>query len=392
MKWGQSLALGLMAGMVASGVSTAQTKASPSCVVGDQALAQGQPRLALTEYQKCLAESPPSFELLSNVGMVHARLNEFDQAIQFYIQALALDPGNPAVRMNLGLAYLKTNRPDRAAKEFARSLMADPNNNRALELLAVSHFQAKQFELAAYEAELVLKTDPKEDSALLVLGSSLLRLGMYKEAIPLIYSSIQNNNTANAHVVLGQAFLGIKAYAQALKEFQEAQKLQPDFDGLHSQMGTAYAGLGSTNLAMAEYEKELVKHPDDFDANYALGRLNRLSNNTDAALKYLAKADGLRPGNPSVGYEYAVLAIGDKDYAKAEALLLKILQQVPDYLDAHVLLAQVYFHMHRTQDGMREKALVDAMKSAEQSRLDAEGKARQEALQQKGKPQSSSQP
>jgi len=372
--------------LVASGgLMAAQTKEPPSCVIGDQALAQGQPQLALEQYQKCLPEAPPSFQTLSNMGMAYAGVKQFDQAIQFYGQALALDTGNPQVRLNLGLAYLKTNQPDKAAREFARALMADPANTQALELLAVCHFQLKDFELAAYEISQVLKAHPDEGSASFLLGSSLLRLGLYRQAIPLIYSSIQNGNSPEAHLVLGQALVGVKAYAPALKEFQQAVSTAPDLEGIHSELGTAYAGLGQTDKAIAEYEKEIEKHPDDFDANYSLGRLNRLSNNLDVARKYLAKAESLRPGNASTAFEYAVLAMQAGEYAKAESLLLNIVRELPDYLDAHVLLAEVYFHMHRTTDGMREKALVDAIKNAEQARLDAEGKELQEAYQNRAK-------
>ncbi len=373
-------------------LAAAQTNEPPPCVVADQALAQGQPQLALEEYQKCLPQGPPTVKTLSNIGMTYAALNQFDQAVRFYSQALALDAGNPPIRFNLGLAYLKTNRPEQATREFARALMADPNNLRALELLAVCHFQLKDFELAAYEAEQVLNAEPNEKSATFLLGSSLLHLGIYKQAIPLIYSSIENSNSAEAHVVMGQAFLGVKVYGQALKEFQQAESLAPDLEDIHTELGTAHAGLGETDKAIAEFEKELEKHPDNFEANYFLGRLNRLSNNMDAARKYLAKADSLRAGDPSTAYEYAVLAMQANDYAKAESLLLSILQKLPDYLDAHVLLAEVYFHLHRTDDGKREKALVDAMKNAEQARLNEEGKTLQEAYQKKDKPNSSPHP
>jgi len=226
----------------AVGLRAAQnSQEPPSCVIGDQALAQGQAQLAVEQYQKCLPQAQPSFKTLSNLGMAYAGLNQFDQAIHYYGQALALDSGNPPVRFNLGLAYLKSNQPEQAAREFARSLMSDPNNVRALELLAVCHFQMKDFELAAYEAEQVLKVEPQENSASFLLGSSLLRLGAYEEAIRLIYSSIEKADSPNAHVVLGQALLGVKAYAQALKEFQKAESMAPNLEGIHSQLGTAVA-------------------------------------------------------------------------------------------------------------------------------------------------------
>src|SRR5579863_5426597 len=135
--------LAFAGGLLAAG----QTTEPPTCVIGDQALAQGQPQLAVEQYQQCLPQAQPSFKTLSNLGMAYAGLNQFDQAIRYYGQALALDSGNPPIRFNLALAYLKSNRPEEAAREFARSLMGDPNNMRALELLAVCHFQMKEFEL-----------------------------------------------------------------------------------------------------------------------------------------------------------------------------------------------------------------------------------------------------
>ncbi len=370
----------------------AETKDPPSCVIGDHALAQGQPQLALEEYKKCITESAPSLKSLSNLGMTYAQLNQFDQAIQSYQQALAFDANNPPIRLNLGLAYLKTNRPEQAAKQFARSLMADPSNLRALELLAICHLQMKEFELAGYEAEQVLNADPKESSAAFLLGSSLLNLGDYHRAIPLIYSSVGKSESPNAHLVLGEAFLGVRAFSQALKEFEQAERLAPDLEGIHSKLGSAYAGLGDSNKALAEFHKELEKNPNNFDANFYVGRLNRLANNMDEARKYLTKAETLRPGDPPIAYEFAVLAMQDKDYAKAETLLRKILQAKPDYVDAHVLLAEVYFKTHRTAEGQREKALVDAMKSAEQERLNAQGKALQQAYEDSKKQNSSPHP
>jgi tetratricopeptide (TPR) repeat protein len=367
----------------------AEAKEPPACVIGDQALAQGQPGLAVTQYQRCLANTTPTFQILSNIGMAYAQSGQFEQAVQLYTQALAFDPQNPPILLNLGLAYLKSNHVPEAARAFARSLMGDPSNMRALELLAVCHYQMKEYALAAYEAEQVLKSKPKEDSASFLLGSSLLRLGIYRQALTLLYSSVESSKSADAHMVLGQAFLGIKVYGEALKQFQEAETLNPKLDGIHANLATAMAGQGETGKAIAEYKLELAKHPENFEANYMLGRLDRLSNNMAEARKYLDKANSLRPGDPSVNYEYAVLAMQSKDYAKAASLLENIVQQEPDYLDAHVLLAEVYFHMHKKQEGMREKALVDAMKNAQDARYKAEGKAMQEAYTSKN-PSSSS--
>ncbi len=358
--------------------ASAQTKVPDVCATANQLLAQHDYQGAAAQYEACLRAAPPTFELFSNLGIAYAGQNQFEQAIRAYTQALALNPDSPPLHLNLGLAYLKTGRTAQAAEEFARAEMGDLENLQAEELLAFCHYQLGQYALAGVEAERVLKARPDEASANFLLGSSYFKMGRYKQAIPLLYFSVQKTSTADTHSVLGQAFLGVKAYRQALNEFEKAQQLSPEMPGIHAELGEAYAGLGQTDKAIAEFERELAKDPKNFEATYYLGRLKRLASDYEAARKYLARADELHPNTPSVQYEYAVLAIQDKDYARAEALLRKILAELPGYTDAHVLLSEVYFKTHRAEEGRREKALVDAMRKIEQAETDAEGKALQE--------------
>jgi tetratricopeptide (TPR) repeat protein len=372
--------LGIIAVLTASfGQASAQKPAEDVCRAANQALAQHQFEAARTGYEACLKQTPPSFENLSNLGMTYAQLGHFDQAIAIYNQALALDPGNPTLHMNMGLAYMKAGRAAEATAEFARTLMVDLNNPKAEELLAFSHYQNKQYELAAVEAERVCSAKPDEASAEFLLGSAYLKLGLFRQAIPFLYDAAQKTNSAGARVVLGEAFLGVKAYKEALAEFNKALAAAPETPGLHADLGTTYAGLGRTSDAVAEYQKELARDPNNFEADYYLGRLKRLGGEPEESKRLLTKAEQLRPGDPSVGYEYAVFAMEAKDYARAEALLRSILQRLPAYMDAHVLLTEVYFKTKRPDDARREKAIVEALRQADQERVIAEGKAIEEA-------------
>ena len=384
----RAIELGTALVLVASSAQAiVQQKATEDpCQAANRALAEHRYETARLQYETCLKQAVPSIENLSNLGMAYAQLGQFDQAIKTYHQALALDPGNPALRMNLGLAYLKSGRTAEAKVEFARTLMADLNNAKAQELLALCHYQSKEFELAALEAERALSARPEEDSTAFLLGSAYLKLGLYREAIPLLYGAAQKTKSPETRLVLGEAFLGVKAYSSALKEFLAAEAASPETPGLHNDLGTAYAGLGQPDKAQAEFETQLAATPNDFEANYYLGRLKRLANDPEAAKQFLAKADRGRPGDPSVAYEYASFAMQDKNYARAEELLRGVLDKVPTYTDAHVLLAEAYYKLRRPDDARREKAIAEALGQAEQARVVAEGKAIEEARRHQGPP------
>jgi len=354
--------------------SAAQGQEPPACVLGNQALAQKQPDLAEIEYNKCLSKDPPTFKVLSNLGIAYAQQKKFPQAIQAYGQALALDPDNAPILTNLGLAYLKSNRPKEAAEQFARSLITDPHDAKTLELLAYAHFALGDYALAGYEAGVVHQASPGEASAAYILGASYMRMGMYVQAIPLIDSSLSQVESADAYTVLGEALLGVKNWQGALEAFRKAEKMDPTLPGLYADLGTGLAAMAELDEAKAAFLKELARDPDNFKANYMLGQLDRVQGDNADALKYLDKANKLQSGNPGPAYELSVLATQNQDYQKAEAILEGILEKSPSFTDGHVLLAQVYFRLHKTQEAMRERAIAAALQEADHARLIAEGR------------------
>jgi tetratricopeptide (TPR) repeat protein len=348
---------------------------SRACALGDQALAQKEPYFAVIEYNKCLSKNPPTFMMLSNLGIAYAQQKRFPEAIQAYGQALALDPDNATVRINLGLAYMKTDRPKEASAEFARSLMANPHDAKALELLAYAHFALGEFALAGYEAGVVYQASPGDPSAAYILGASYLRLGMNVQAIPLIESSLAQVKSAEAYMVLGEALLAVKNGPAALEAFRKAEKMNPSLPGLYADLGAGLGAMAELDEAKAAFLKELARDPDDFKANFLLGQWERHRGDNAEALKYLEKASKLQPDNPNPAYELSVLASESQDYQKAEEILESILKRLPSFTDGHVLLAQVYSRLHKTQESARERAIAAALQEADHARLEAEGRS-----------------
>ncbi|MGD0697824.1 MAG: tetratricopeptide repeat protein [Terriglobia bacterium] len=359
--------------LVASLALAGSSSEPPGCILGDQALAGKQPDLAVIEYNRCLSKNPPTFKILSNLGIAYAQQNQFSEAIQAYVQALALEPDNAIVRENLGLAYMKTNRPKEAAEQFARSLMADSGNGKTLELLAYCHLKLGEYALAAYEAGLVHQASPGDPSAAYILGVSYMQLGMYVQAIPLVVNSLSRAKSAEAYMTLGEAWLGVRNSPKALEAFQNAEKMDPKLPGVYADLGEALTDLGEMEEAKAAYLKELARDPGNFKANYMLGQLDRLIGNDAEAGKYLEKANELQPGAAGPAYELAALAMQEQDYQKAERILESVVQQLPSFTNAHVLLAQAYSRLHKTEQSTRERAIAAALQKADHARLQAEG-------------------
>jgi len=186
-------------------------------------------------------------------------------------------------------------------------------------------------------------------------------------------NSLSQAKSADAYMTLGEAWLGVRNWPAARDAFQKAVAMDPTLPGIYAALGEAQAFLGEMDQAKASYLRELARDPENFRVNYLLGQLDRLLGNQAEAEKYLDKAIQLQPGATGPAYELATLAMGEQDYQKAEGILESIVQKAPSFTNAHVLLAQAYSRLHKTEQSTRERAIAAALQKADHDRLEAEG-------------------
>jgi len=126
------------------------------------------------------------------------------------------------------------------------------------------------------EAELRLQTytsaHPGAWKAYYLLGYVQFRQHKLRESVNAVAKSLELNvNNAEAHMLLGREFCIIGRTDVAMREFEEALRLEPDAAGVHYNIGRVYAMQDDFPKARIELEKAVRIDPNYMEAYNALG-------------------------------------------------------------------------------------------------------------------------
>lgn len=330
---------------------------------------------AIKQYQAFLAERPDRTDARSNLGAALARLGRFQEAIEQYNRALLLDGNNPGIRFNLAVAYYKSARVVSASKELEKVIALQPENPNATLLLGDCYLQMGEFAkiialLTPYETKF-----PDNKALAYLLGTALLREKQVEKGQRQIEKIMRDGDSAEARMMIGTTHLMSADYTNALKEFAAAAKLNPKLPTVHSYYGRALVMTGNSDLAKEEFRLELENNPNDFDANLQTGVILKQDQNPEEALKYFRRALLVRPGEPNARFYIESIRVGQGKFQEALPELEKLVKDAPDFVEAHVMLATVYYRLKRKADGDREQAIVN--------KINAERQAKQPGAQEK---------
>jgi tetratricopeptide (TPR) repeat protein len=145
--------------------------------------------------------------------------------------------------------------------------------------------------------------------------------------------------------------------------------LNPKLPDIYAFLGLAHKESGDLQAARADFQKELQQNPNEFESNLNLAVLLKEDQDYDRARKLLERALRVRPGNAAALYQLAAIDLAAGKLDQARAGLEHIISKEPEFLEAHISLAQVYYRLKRKQDGDREKALVQKL-TAERDQKD----------------------
>ena len=149
-------------------------------------------------------------------------------------------------------------------------------------------------------------------------------------------------------------------YAEAIDEYTNAIRLNPDYASAYNNRGVVYGNLGEPEKEMADYTKAIELIP-----NYALAYFNRGNlcynqGETEKAMADYTKAIELIPDYADAYFNRGVLYDDLGETEKAMADYKKAIELKPDHAYAYNNRGDLYFKRDE-----REKAMADFSKAIE---------------------------
>jgi tetratricopeptide (TPR) repeat protein len=338
----------------------------------------GDYQTAIENYRKALAIKPGLTEARANLGVALAATGQLDAAIEQDSLVLSGIQDNAAVlnnvelayyiRMNLARAYYTKGDFSHAHAEFAALHAAKPLDLSAAVFLGYTDLKLGK---EADAAELLAPLEAGHESNMdleYVLAYAQIHSGKDDDGVPRMERVARATHSADAYVAAGAARLCRKEYSEARADLDAALELNPSIPGAYTLAGTARAWMGDEEAAVPALQAALRADPMDFDANLYLGTIRLGQRDIEAAKPLLELALQLRPKSAPARYQMAKLNSVLGNYTAAVNTLEDLVKADPNWLDPHVDLAALYYKLHRPEDGLRERAIVQRIE-AEQPKL-----------------------
>jgi tetratricopeptide (TPR) repeat protein len=326
----------------------------------------GRFEAAVRNYRILVAQYPKVFEIHSNLGASLAGEGHYSEAVVEYQRALGLQP-NPAVRLNLALAYYKTGDFRQAASTLETVRKEEPGNKQAVILLADCYLKLGQNKDVVRLLAPLEKAQPDDPTFVYLLGTALVRDGQTAPGQVVIDKILRNGDSAESRLLMGTAKYMVADFAGAREDFAKAVALNAALPEAQAYYGMALLSTGDQAAAKNAFEKELATDPNNFVANLHLGALLRQDQDYDGALKYLRQALQIRPGDPGVRFQIASGKLSQNRLDEAEHELEGLVKESPQFIEAHVALATLYFRQKRKADGERERAIYARLNAERQA-------------------------
>ena len=362
------IALGLFVGGVAAQDSAAVERDFERATQLHQ---RGDLQGAVRAYLAILAKHPARVDVRSNLGAAYSALGRYEDAISEYKRALVIDSGNYAIRFNLALAYYKAAWFNEAAAELDRFIAAVPDSPQLINarlVLADCQVRLGDYKKVIDSLTPLADADPNNRTLAYLLGSAMIGAGELERGQAIIDRLFRQEDSAEAHLLMGSILLLADDAQGALKEVERAIELNAKFPAVQAWYGRVLMRLGDTEKAKVAFKTELASNANDFDSNLYLGILLRQEKQLDEARRYLQRATQLRPREQYARYHLAAVYAAAGKPSDALPLLEGVVKEHGDFVEARVLLASVYYRLNRKEDGDRQSALIQKSNAEQQSK------------------------
>lgn len=257
-----------------------------------------------------------------------------------------------------GLNAFKAKDYGRAIEEFSLEIEKHPNYDYGHFMLGMSYLKLKQVDKAVPYLERAAEIDKEKLVYLYNLSQAYRQLGEWDKVIKMLEGKTQLRarpiENANAHYLLGLAYINAKRYLDAVDQLEAGKKLAAKDAKILSSLGTAYFYTGDYDSAISNLKAAVAKKPKDlvtnrFLAEALVAKAQRTADKPQKkqlygeAVNFAEQARSLNGKNDFATANLAGRAyLGGKRYSQAVEAFTKAISLKPKHAYAHYNKAEAY--------------------------------------------------
>ena len=226
-------------------------------------IANNHTHAAMAEINVLLALHPKHATLHYLLGLCYRKTNQLTQAQSCLETALEIESNFTDAQFALANVLKHASNYDMAEIAYQKTIQLDSKHEKAYFNLGVIYQltnKPKQA-LTAYQQAVQLKPDYPE--ALNNLGNLYKSNQAYEEAKRCYESALAINPMAETCYNLGQTLQQLKSTPEAIKAFQHAIQLKPDYLNAWLSLALILEKNGKYTMAVEAYNKAITLKPDD---------------------------------------------------------------------------------------------------------------------------------
>ena len=315
------------------------------------AKARGDLSEAERNYLEVIRRSPEMAAAYHNLGIVYLAEHKYRDAVHVLDKAVKLAPNEPGGWLVQGLAYYELYEPRKAVAAFRAALRLSPADKNAQLYLGKAQIQMRDYGGAAQTLEKLSKSSANDPTVLYNLGVAHMklmledidRLGAVAPQSYLLFLLLAQDAETR-----GDDDAAARFYKQALGANSEAA-------GVHYALGSIDANSGKYDDAVHEFQEELKLNPNDSLALWKVGEVT-LRTDPRSACDYLERALTLYSDFPQarLAYGRALLRLGEAE--KAVQQFEQVERLAPEEDSVHYHLANAYRKLGRSKEADIEMA------------------------------------
>jgi tetratricopeptide (TPR) repeat protein len=296
----------------------------------------------LSSAARLSAQGTEEEQQLSEAGQQALTAGHYDEAESSFTKLAQLDPQIAEIHATLGLVYFQEKKFEQAVPELRRALKLKPTLGKASTLLAMSLSETGEYQEALPGLEKGFQHAP-DPATKRMCGLQLMRsyTGLQRDQDAVKVALELNQLYPNDPEILYHTGRVFGNYA-----FLTMHKLEtaaPTSVWRHQAAAEAFESEGSTNQAIGEYHEVLKLDPQRVNIHYRIGRtllarwqLNHAAEDREQAVHEFEQELQTDPSNANALYELAEIRRQQNDLDQAQQLFASALKFYPDFEEAQV--------------------------------------------------------